>query len=78
MTTLTASEPMADEKPKTLSVKLHMDVIESARIVAAIRNVSMTDMLSDMLRPQLVEMEREELSRRTAATKPATKRAGGH
>jgi hypothetical protein len=70
MTTLLASEPMADEKSKTLSVKLHMDVIESARIVAAIRNVSMTDMLSDMIRPQLVEMERHELSRRTAATNP--------
>jgi hypothetical protein len=77
MTTMTAREPMADDKPKTLSVKLHMDVIESARIVAAIRNVSMTDMLSDMLRPGLIEMEREELSKRTAATKPAPKRPGG-
>jgi hypothetical protein len=73
MTTAAVEAPMADEKTKTLSVKLHMDVIESARIVAAIRNVSMTDMLSDMLRPELVRMEREELAKRTAATtsKPA-------
>jgi hypothetical protein len=70
MTTQIASEPMADDKAKTLSVKLHMDVIESARIVAAIRNISMTDMLSDMLRPDLVRMEREELAKRAAATAP--------
>jgi hypothetical protein len=77
MTTLLASEPMADDKAKTLSVKLHMDVIESARIVAAIRNISMTDMLSDMLRPDLVRMERDELAKRTAATQQVKPRFGG-
>lgn len=73
MTTATMEAPMAAEKPKTLSVKLHMDVIESARIVAAIRGVSMTDMLSDMLRPSLVEMERDELAKRAASTAPKGK-----
>jgi hypothetical protein len=55
---------MADEKPKTLSVKLHIDVIEAARIVSAYRNQSMTDMLSDILRPVLAEMEQREVAKR--------------
>jgi hypothetical protein len=63
-TVLQVDEPMASEKPKTLSVKLHMDVIESARIVAAYRNESMTDMLSNLLRPVLARMEQEEVARR--------------
>lgn len=62
--------PMADEKSKTLSVKLHIDVIESARIVAAYRGEAMTDMLSDILRPILVKMEREEVARRAKEEKP--------
>jgi hypothetical protein len=64
MSTAVLESPMATEKPKTLSVKLHMDVIESARIVAAYRGDAMTDMLSDILRPILAEMEREETARR--------------
>ena len=63
-------EPMADEKAKTLSVKLHLDVIESARIVAAVQGVSMTDLLSDMLRPAIFDMERNALAKRSAATSP--------
>ena len=62
---------MTEERPKPLSVKLHMDVIESARIVAACKNVSMTDMLSDILRPILSGMEREELAKRARSTKPS-------
>jgi len=62
---------MAESKPKTLSVKLHMDVIESARIIAAIRGVSMTDLLSDLLREPLLAMEKEELHKRSAATRPS-------
>jgi len=61
----TLEPPMADEKPKTLSMKLHVDVIESARIVAAYRGEAMTDMLSDILRPILAKMEREEVAKRT-------------
>jgi hypothetical protein len=74
MSTALLESPMATEKPKTLSVKLHMDVIESARIVAAYRGDSMTDMLSDILRPILAEMEREETTRR--AKSRATKGKG--
>lgn len=55
---------MADEKPKTLSVKLEMDVIESARIVAAYRGETMTEMLSAILRPILAKMEQEEAAKR--------------
>lgn len=78
-TTVMESEPMADEKAKTLSVKLHMDVIESARIVAAVRGVSMTDLLSDMIRPAIFDMERAALAERSAATspKPTKKGKGG-
>ena len=75
MSTALLEPPMADEKPKTLSMKLHMDVIESARIVAAYRGVAMTDMLSDILRPVLAEMEREETTRR-AKSRAATKGKG--
>jgi hypothetical protein len=57
---------MAD-KPKTLSVKLEMDVVESARIVAAFRNVPITELLSAILRPELVKMERDEMAKRVKA-----------
>lgn len=62
--------PMADEKPKTLSVKLHMDVIETARIVTGYKGMPMTDLLSDLLRPILAKMEQEEVARRAKALKP--------
>jgi hypothetical protein len=65
MTTLSrVDEPMVSEKPKALSVKLHMDIVESARIVTAYRNESMTDMLSNLLRPILAKMEQEEVAKR--------------
>jgi hypothetical protein len=69
MTTGTVDGPMADDKPKTLSVKLPMDVVESARVAAACRNVSMTDMLGDILRPIITKIEQEEIAKRTKATK---------
>jgi hypothetical protein len=56
--------PMSDKKASTLSVKLHMDVIESARVVAAINNESMTDLLSGILRPVLTKMEEEAVRKR--------------
>ena len=61
---------MADEKPKTLSVKLHVDVIEAARIVAAFRNETMTDLLSNMLRAPLAQMEQAEIAKRTKPKGP--------
>jgi len=73
MSTALLEPPMSTEKPKTLSMKLHMDVIESARIVAAYRGEAMTDMLSDILRPILAEMEREETARRAKSRGPKAK-----
>ena len=67
-------EPMADDKPKTLSAKLPMDVIEAARIVSAYRNESITDLLGDILRPILAKMEREEVAKRA---KPVKRSEGG-
>lgn len=65
---------MADKKPPTLSVKLHMDVIESARVVAALRGVTMTDLISGMLRDDLSRMEHEEIVKRAKASKAPPKR----
>ncbi len=64
-TAIMDAPPMADDKPKTLSVKLHMDVIESARIVAAYKGDSMTDLLSNVLRPILAKMEQDEVAKRS-------------
>jgi len=67
--TLDLEPPMAEEKPRTLSVKLPIDVIEMARIVSACRNESMTDMLGDLLRPTLAKMQQEEFAKRTVQPK---------
>lgn len=61
-------EPMADKKSSTLSVKLRMEVIESARVVAALRGVTITDLISDMVEDDLKRMEQEEIDKRA---KPA-------
>lgn len=72
MATGTLDEMMV-EKPRTLSVKLHMDVVESARIVAAFQpDTTMSDILSDILRPILARMEAEAMARRMGQTKPPT------
>jgi len=67
VTTETLDEPMAEQKQETSSVKLHLDVVESARIVVAYRGGTMTDMLSDILRPILAKMEREAVAKRSKA-----------
>jgi hypothetical protein len=67
--------PMAGEKSKTSSVKLHVDVVESARIVSAYRGETITDMLSDLLRPVLARMEQEETTKRSQAA--AKKKSSG-
>jgi hypothetical protein len=69
MQPLTLDPPMADEKIKNLSVKLHPDVIESARIVSAFRGETMTDMLSEILRPIMAKMEQEAITKRTKTKK---------
>jgi hypothetical protein len=62
---------MAEQKQETLSVKLHLDVVESARIVVAYRGGTMTDLLSDVLRPVLAKMERDEVAKRAKAEQAA-------
>jgi hypothetical protein len=76
MTTL-MELPMATEKPKTMSVKLEMDVLETARIVAAFRGQPMTEMLSAILRPVLVKMEQEESAKRYKGRPKKGKTEGG-
>lgn len=49
---------------KVAATKLRADVMESARIVAAYRGVQIQDLLSEILRPALARMEREEVERR--------------
>ena len=70
--------PMSDDKPKTLSVKLHLDVIESARIVAAFTGETMTDLMSDILRPALAKMETEAIARRTGRPRPKGPKGGSN
>ena len=67
MATAVLEFPMAQGKPKTLSTKLPTDVVESARIVAAFRGVQITDLLGDILRPILAEMESAEMTKRTGS-----------
>ena len=60
---------MADDKSKTLPVRLALDVIESARIVSAYHREPMAEMLSDILRPILAKMEQEAVARRSKGSK---------
>jgi hypothetical protein len=69
MTIETLDPPMAEEKPKTLSVKLRIKAIESARIVAAYRNETLTDLISDIIEPVLAKMEKEEVAKRNKPLK---------
>jgi hypothetical protein len=69
METLLMEPPMAKSNRETLSVKLEMDVVESARVVAALTGESMTDLLSKILRPTLAKMEQEEMTKRMKATR---------
>lgn len=57
----------SDESSATLSVKLRMGAVESARIVAALRGVTITDLISDMIEEDLKRMEREEIEKRARA-----------
>ena len=51
MSTATLEPTMADEKQKTMSIKMPLDVIESARIVSAFRGETMADLMGAILRP---------------------------
>jgi hypothetical protein len=74
MSTATLEPTMAGDKQKTMSIKMPMDVIESARIVSAFRGETMADLMGLILRPALAQMEQEEMAKRTSAT---TKRKAG-
>jgi hypothetical protein len=56
------------EKAGYASVKLPSDVMETARIVAAYKGVTIAEMLGDLLRPVLAKMEREEAAKRAKAS----------
>lgn len=68
--------PMASDKQQTQSIKIEMDVVESARIVAAFRGISMTELVGSILRPALAKLEQEEMAKRTKAIR-RTKENGG-
>lgn len=74
MASIALEEPMTDDKPKTLSVKLRYRAVELARIVAAYRNEQITEMLSDILEPVLEEMHAKEIARHSAAESPKRKK----
>jgi hypothetical protein len=60
---------MATEKPESRSLKMPLDVLETAKIVAALKGQPMTELIGDILRPALAKMEREELAKRAKAQK---------
>lgn len=68
---LLSAPPMPPSKQQTQSVKLEIDVVEAARIVTAFRNVSMTELLSEILRPALAKMEQEEMAKRMKSSRKA-------
>jgi hypothetical protein len=65
---------MTTDKPKLMSVKIPMDVLESARIVSAYRGSTMTDLLGDILRPALARLEQEETAKRARGVSGSPKR----
>lgn len=67
MRTAVVDRPMAKKtttaKPST-SVKIHDEVLDLARVVAAYKKtVTITDLLSDILRPALEKMQTEEAAK---------------
>lgn len=68
----TSDRGSANEKPRMRSLKLSIDVIESARIVAAFRGQSMADLVGDILRPALAALEKEEIAKRARIQKGKT------
>jgi hypothetical protein len=78
MSLATLEPPEMTDKSKkqpltTLPVRLHADVVETARIVSAYTGESMTDMLSDILRPVLRRRETEEVAKRNRPPKGGVK-----
>ena len=64
-------------KTVSVNVKLHEDVVDTARIVAGYKKVQINDLLSDILRPILATMEAEEVAKRKGeAAGPAKGKSG--
>jgi hypothetical protein len=73
---VSAKKASGGDKPPTMSMKLPTDVIASARVVAALRGETITDVVAGILRPALAKMEREELAKRAGAIDAAKKGRG--
>ena len=65
--------PMATEMPKTMPVKLYSDVVDSSRLVSAIRIEPISDMIRDILRPILAKMGQAEMGRQMGTAAHAAK-----
>ncbi len=67
------------EAPTRASIKLPEDVVDSARVVSALKNQPMADLLAELLRPLLAKLERELLDERARmhSEPPAPKRKRG-
>ncbi len=57
-----AKKKLVNSRPST-SVKLHDDVLEMGRIIASLKKVTITDLISDTLRPLFEEMQQEEATK---------------
>ncbi len=78
MSPMVMEAPMVKEpKIPMASVKLPEDLIESARVIVAIRGGTIMDLLDGILRPTLERMETEALAARRSAARPAPPRKGG-
>jgi hypothetical protein len=70
--TLSVAKKKSRAPEQTLkSVKLAADVVESARIISAITDEGMSDMLSNILRPILFRLEKEAQEKRAKRKPPA-------
>lgn len=50
---LDPAEPVMAKKRNDVSVRIEADLLQKARVIAAIRDVSITQYLSDVLRPSI-------------------------
>jgi hypothetical protein len=67
--------PLLMAKADRLSIKLDADLVQSARLIAALTGEDQQDLLARILRPILTRMEAEELAKRVASGLPAPKRS---
>jgi hypothetical protein len=64
-------QTMTTEKsePPSMSVRLPLDIIRTARVVTSFRGGAMSDLLADILRPILEKMKQEEIAKDQASGK---------